>query len=166
MRLKITSWGEVLLDKREVNALMRSAGNDVKTKTARLIAQSSGGGRLYRIPGGKRYRASAAGEAPARRTGALYASLKNYVLKRTVGFAVRARAFYALMLESGARGGGNPGTRGVRRTGQRRRARGIYTQRVMEARPFLDRVMAREAPDIDRRVRLALSQALKWKETN
>jgi hypothetical protein len=169
LRMKVTSWGEVLLDTREVNALMRSAGNDVKNKTARLIARSSGGGRNYQMPGGgSRYRASSAGDPPVRRTGTLRSSLKSYVLKAKVGFAVRAREFYALFLESGAKGGGNPGTRGVAlnpRTGRRRRARGIYTRRVLAPRPFLDRVMAQEAPELDRRVRLALTQALKWKQT-
>lgn len=167
LKLTVTSWGEVMLDTREVNNLMRSAGNDVRQKTRRLIARSEGGGRTYDVQGG-RYRASAPGAPPARRTGALQASLKTYVLKQTVGFAVRAREYYALFLEAGAKGGGNPGARGAAvnaRTGARKRARGIYTRRVLEPRPFLDKVMAQEAPNIERRVREALTKALKWKET-
>lgn len=166
--MRITSWGGVMLDQREVNALMRSAGNDVRTKTQRLISKSDGGGRSYPLPGGARYRASSPGSPPARRTGALRTSLKTYVLKQTTGFAVRARAFYALFLEAGAKGGGNPGGRGAginARTGRRKRARGVYTRRVLEPRPFLDAVMTAEAPNIERRVREALSKALKWKET-
>ena len=166
--MTVTSWGEVLLDKREVNNLMRSAGNDVRSKTQRLINQTDGGGRSYLGATGTRYRASSPGSPPARRSGALRTSLKTYVLKQTTGFAVRAREFYALFLEAGAKGGGNPGTRGGflnPRTGRRKRAKGIYTQRVMEPRPFLDRVMAQEEPNIERRVRAALTQALKWKQT-
>jgi hypothetical protein len=166
--MTVTSWGEVTLDKREVNNLMRSAGNDVRSKTMRLINQTDGGGRSYFAPGGARYRASSPGNAPVRRTGALRTSLKTYVLKRTTGFAVRAREFYALFLEAGAKGGGNPGRRAARlnpRTGRAKRARGMFTKRVLEPRPFLDRVMAQEEPNIERRVRQALTQAMKWKQT-
>lgn len=168
LKLTVTSWGEVMLDKREVNNLMRSAGNDVKNKTARLINQSDGGGRSYFAPGGAHYRASSPGSPPVRRTGMLRGSLKTYVLKQSTGFAVRAREYYALFLEAGAKGGGNPGTRGGAlnpRTGRRKRARGMYTKRVMEPRPFLDRVMAQEAPALERRVREALTKAMKWKQT-
>lgn len=168
LKLTVSSWGEVMLDTREVNNLMRSAGNDVRNKTQRLINQTDGGGRSYFAPGGTRYRASSPGSPPVRRSGALRASLKTYVLKRTTGFAVRAREFYALFLEAGAKGGGNSGARGGvlnPRTGRRKRARGIYTRRVMEPRPFLDRVMAQEEPNIERRVRQALTQAMKWKQT-
>jgi hypothetical protein len=82
---------------------------------------------------------------------------------------VRARQFYALFLETGARGGGNPGARAVkpvnRRTGRHMRAKGVYTARVLEPRPFLDKVMQQQAPELDRRVRKALDESLTWKET-
>jgi hypothetical protein len=106
-----------------------------------------------------------------RASGALRASLKTYVYKTGEGFAVRARQFYALFLETGAQGGGNPyGGRPAasaewRARTKRHRARGRYTQRVLEARPFLDRVMKREEPEIERRLRVALEQALTWKQT-
>jgi hypothetical protein len=35
----------------------------------------------------------------------------------------------------------------------------------LEPRPFLDLVMAREANELDRRVRAALEHALTWKQT-
>lgn len=168
LKLTVTSWGVVMLDKREVNNLMRSAGNDVRSKTMRLINRTDGGGRPYTAPNGTHYRASAPGGAPVRRTGTLRGSLKTYVLKTKTGFAVRAREFYSLFLEAGAKGGGNPGTRGAKlnpRTGRAKRARGIYKRRVLEPRPFLDRVMQQEEPNIERRVRAALTQALKWKQT-
>jgi len=168
LKLTVTNWGGVALDKRELAKLMRAAGNDIRSKTARLINASNGGGRTYFGPAG-RYRASAPGSPPVRVSGDLRSSLKTYVFKSAEGFAVRARQFYALFLETGAKGGGNPGARAVkpinRRTGRHMRAKGVYTKRVLEPRPFLDRVMAQEGPNIERRVRLALTQAMKWKQT-
>ena len=168
LKLTVTSWGSVALDKREMTKLMRAAGNDVKNKAGRLINQSQGSGRSYFGPAG-RYRASAPGFPPVRVSGDLRSSLKTFVFRSGEGFAVRARQFYALFLESGARGGGNPGARAVkpvnRRTGRHMRAKGVYTSRVLEPRPFLDRVMRQEAPNLDRRVRKALESGLTWKET-
>jgi hypothetical protein len=168
LKLTVTHWGEVVLDKRELRKLMRAAGNDVKNKTGRLINQSDGGGRSY-FAAGRRYRASAPGAPPVRVSGDLRSSLRTYVFKSAEGFAVRARQFYALFLEVGARGGGNPGSRAVkpinRRTGRRMRAKGVYTARVLEPRPFLDRVMAQEAGELNRRVGAALQNGLTWKET-
>jgi len=170
LKLTVTHWGQVALDKKPMRALMRAAGNDVKNKTGRLINASDGGGRVYRLPSrAGTYRASTAGNPPVKAAGRLRASLKTYVFKSAEGFAVRAREFYALFLEVGARGGGNPGSRAVRpinrSTGRRMRARGVYTTRVLEPRPFLDRVMDQEAPEITRRLRTAFARALTWKET-
>lgn len=173
LKLTVTSWGEVHLDKREMTKLMRAAGNEVKSKTARLINKSDGGGRLTHYRGDRTgaYRASTPGEPPVRASGTLRASLKVYPYRSGEGFAVRARQFYALFLESGARGGGNPfgGRRAAsaawRAQARRQRARGRYTTRVLEPRPFLDRVMTEEAPEISRRMRDAFDHALTWKET-
>lgn len=168
LRVTISSWGQVQIDKREMSKLMRAAGNDIKNQTARLINKSEGGGRLTHYHGkGGTYHASAPGEPPVRASGALRASLKTYVFKSGEGFAVRARQFYALFLEAGAKGGGNPGRRGVvnPRTGRRKRARGVYTSRVLEPRPFLDRVMDERAPELEHRMRAAFDQALTWKQT-
>ena len=164
LKLTITNWGGVALDKRELAKLMRAAGNDIRGKTARLINQSNGGGRQYGS-----HRASSPGSPPARVSGDLRASLKTFVFKSGEGFAVRARQFYALFLEAGAKGGGNPGRSAARpvnrRTGRHMRAKGVYTTRVLDPRPFLDRVMAQNAAELDRRVRKALENALTWKET-
>jgi hypothetical protein len=176
LKLTVTHWGNVALDKRELRKLMRAAGNGVRSKTARLIKAGEGGGRSYPAhaatpyrPAAPAYRASAPGQPPAAPTGSLRGSLRTYVYKTGEGFAVRARQFYALFLEAGAKGGGNPGTRAVkpvnRRTGRHMRAKGVYTRRVLEPRPFLDRVMTQEAPELERRVRTALDHALTWKET-
>ena len=169
LKLTVTSWGVVALDKRELAKVMRGAGNDIRTKTARLINKSTGEGRGYYGPAG-RYRASSPGSPPVRVSGDLRSSLKTYVFKSGEGFAVRARAFYSLFLEVGAFGGGSSGgrrrehrklTASVR--AQRAKARG--ERREMQPRPFLDRVMEQEAPELDRRVRKALEGGLTWKET-
>jgi hypothetical protein len=166
LKIAIRNWGEVHLDKRELKNLMRSAGNDVASKTRRLISRQDGSGRTYSIAG-NRHQASAPGEPPTQITGKLRGSLKTYVYKDGSGFAVRERQFYSLFLEAGARGGGNPGGHRAARAQARRhaRARNIYTQRVLLPRPHLDVVMAQEEKQLQSRVRRAFDQGLKWKET-
>jgi hypothetical protein len=178
LKLTVTHWGEIALDKRELRKLMRAAGNDVKNKTGRLINQSNGGGRNYPKhgptqyrPAAPAYRASAPGQPPVAPTRALRGSLKTYVYKSGEGFAVRARQFYALFLEVGAYGG-KPGSRLLRKdrrslsaSARASRARGRGESRVMEPRPFLDRVMAQEAGELNRRIGAALQNGLTWKET-
>jgi len=178
LKLQVKHWGEITLDKREMKNLMRSAGNDVARKTRQLISAGSGGGRTYRGGGGSRYRgtyragtyrASAPGEPPVSVTGTLKGSLKTYVYPDGNGFAVRERAFYSLFLEVGARGGGNPGGRGGaaqrRAQARRHRARSVFTARVLDPRPHLDRVIEAETANLDRRVRAAFEQGVKWRET-
>lgn len=174
LKLTITSWGVVALDKKGLRALMRGAGNDIKSKTARLISRQSGGGRTYAGGGGAAYRgqyrpgpytASAPGEPPVAVSGSLKGSLRTYAYRDGDGFAVRARQFYALFLEVGAEGGGNPG-RGARRAQLRRqRRRSFHSRRSMAPRPFLDRVMAAEEKNLDQRVRKALEQGMTWRQT-
>jgi hypothetical protein len=171
--MTVSSWGDVMVDTREMKKLMRGAGNEVKSKTQSLINSTSGGGRVtrFRVAGTGTYRASMPGDPPVRSSGNLRASLHVYPFKTGEGFAVRARQFYALFLEAGARGGGNPfGGRAAaaaawRAQQRRKRARGSYTARILEPRPFLDRVMAQEAPKIEARMRDAIAHALTWKQT-
>jgi hypothetical protein len=169
LKISVSSWGEVLLDKREMTKLMRAAGNEVRSKTARLINASNGGGRLTAYRGDRHgtYHASQPGDPPVRASGALRASLRAYPFKSGEGFAVRARQFYALFLEAGAHGGGNPfgGRTQAAKGPRRKRARGRYNARVLEPRPFLDRVMQQEEPMIERRMRDAFEHGLTWKET-
>ena len=178
LKLSITSWGEVALDKRGLRALMRSAGGDIAAKDRRLLNATSGSGRVYRGGGGAAYRgayrpgpyqASAPGDAPVQVSGSLRKSVRVYPYKTGDGFAVRERQFYALFLEVGARGGGNPGRRqgaaASRAEARRHRARGIFTARVLQPRPHLDRIMKAEAANLDRRVRKALDDGLTWKQT-
>lgn len=169
LKLTITSWGTVLLDKRELKRVMASAAGMVRSKTASLVNQSQGGGRTYRGGGGGTYRggyrpgsyrASAPGEPPVRVSGTLRSSIKSYTYPSGEGFAVRERAFYALFLEAGAKGGGNPGK--GKRTGRHHG----YKARVLEPRPSLDRVMAQLGSEIERRVGAAMTNGLTWKETS
>lgn len=171
LKITVTNWGQIALDKRELKALMRAAGNDIKNKTARLIAATEGGGRFYHYrkkPG--TYHASTPGNPPVLASGDLRSSLKVYPYPSGEGFAVRARAKYATSLEAGAYGG----TRG---SGKRREHRKLAPSvrmaralargetRVLEARPFLSRVMDEQAAELDRRVRAAMTSALKWRGT-
>jgi hypothetical protein len=153
LKMQITHWGTVALDRRELRAVMGAAGRDVARKTAALIAQAGGAGRLYYGGGGGayrggyrpgQYRASAPGQPPARVTGTLRSSLKVYTYRNGGGFAVRERAFYSLFLEAGARGRG---------------------RRVLDPRPHLDRVMKQEEAELNRRIRAALLHGLKWRQT-
>lgn len=172
LKVTVNSWGEVALDKREMKKVMRAAGNEIKSKTARLINSTSGGGQVYHYRSKQgTYVASTPGNPPVRASGALRSSLRTYPYPSGEGFAVRAGKYYALFLEAGAKGGGNPygrsggGASGEHSARKRKRRKGQYTTRVLEPRPFLDRVMAQEAPEIDRRVKQAMSQALTWKQT-
>jgi hypothetical protein len=178
LKLEVTSWGVVMLDKKQVRAVMRAAGNDIRSKTARLVNKTQGSGRQYYGGGGAayrgeyrpgRYRASAPGSPPVRVSGTLRGSLKTYLYPSGEGFAVRERIFYALWQETGASGGGNPGKRALlpinRRTGKRKRAKGVYTRRVLAPRPAIASVIASEAANLNRRVEAALLQGMTWKQT-
>jgi hypothetical protein len=86
LKLTVTNWGEVALDKRQMKNLMRSAANDIKNKTSRLVSQTTGSGRTYRGGGGSAYRgayrpgpyrASAPGDAPVMVSGTLRQSCER-----------------------------------------------------------------------------------------
>jgi hypothetical protein len=169
LKLTVTNWGHVALDKRELKKLMRAAGNSIRSETSKLINKSAGSGRFYRGMGGSgryrggykpgmAYRASAPGQPPVRVTGTLRASLKTFVYPSGEGFAVRERSFYALFLEAGAQGGG-PGTKRSRRD-QRNTG-----SRVLEPRPSLDLVLSRSAASLNARVEKAMTAGLTWKQT-
>lgn len=171
LKMQITSWGVVALDKRELNKVMRAAGNDIKSKTRRVLSQTSGSGRLYRGGGGAKYRgvykaghyrASAPGEPPVTVTGTLRNSLTVRTFKDGAGFSVREKAYYALPLEAGAQGGGK--TKG-RAQARRHRRRSAPTGRVLQPRPSLDKVMAQEAGELNRRLGAAFAQGLTWRQT-
>jgi hypothetical protein len=166
LQLRITSWGQIELDKLEMRAVMRAAGNEIKQKTQRLISNTAGSGRSYRGD----YRASAPGNPPILWSGALRSSLRTYAFRSGEGFAVREREFYALFLEAGAQGGG--GFRGgssrqryLARKRARRRGGAPTSRRILLKRPALNRVMDEEAPNLNRRIDAALKNGLKWRQT-
>jgi hypothetical protein len=144
---------------------LRIAGNEVARVARSKIRSATGGGRLYYGPGGSikyrpgtasmPYRASAPGQAPVSVTGTLAKHIKLRMSKKRSRDAVVLRAgdddnnaFYAKMLEVGAKGG-RPGQRNKRRRSQ------LYVSsgRVLAPRPFLSTALAERAPSI--RTRLA-----------
>lgn len=165
--------GRLELDKKLVRRSLVAAGREVARATKRLISQSSGGGRLYRGPGGSAakyrggytpgaYRASAPGQSPARVTGTLARDVTVKPFRSGEGVAIRDTAFYALFLEAGAHGGGSRGGRGIRNL-RRRGKRIAMTARVLEPRPFLSRVLGQREASIGKRIGEAINSGVKFR---
>ncbi|AOX16924.1 hypothetical protein [Kozakia baliensis] len=156
LQIEIPSYA-LEFSKKNLRKSLRIAGNEVARTARSEIRNSIGGGRLYYGPGGSiqyrggaasgRHRASSPGEAPANETGTLARSIKVVVLRNKDAIGVRDAAFYAKMLEAGAKGGA-PGRKNQRNRGQ------IYASggRVLEPRPFLSKALAERAPSIQRRL--------------
>lgn len=170
-RLKVTVPSVALVyDKKILKQTLRVAGQEVAATTRTLLRSTSGSGRTYRGPGGsaaayrggyvkKRYKASSPGQAPVRVTGTLAKSLKVYTFKNGEGVAVRERAFYALFLAKGAKGGG--GQKGTANKRSRGRLRALVGSRVLLARPSLETAMARQSAGLMSRVQAAASAGVK-----
>lgn len=162
--------GAVLVfEKKKLRATMRRAGSEVLA-VARKKLRGSPSGRIYYGIGGSaakyrggprkmRYQASAPGEAPAAPTGTLERSLKVLPFKSGEGVAIRARVFYALFLENGAKGGGRMRRGGVRVRGKA----GIGTARVLDARPFLTTALDERQNSIAARIRAAVVDDIAFK---
>lgn len=143
--------------KKNLRKSLRIAGNEVARTARREIRDSVGGGRLYYGPGGSiqyrggsstgKHRASSPGEAPSNMTGTLARSIKVVTLRNRDAIGVRDAAFYAKMLEAGAKGGA-PGRKNQRKRGK------IYATggRVLAPRPFLSKALAERAASISRRL--------------
>jgi len=145
---------------RDVRASLRKAG-----RTGAII---SARGR------GRKRRASAPGEPPARRTGLLARSIR--VVDRTkatnrrdvIGADVRASVPYSMALEYGRKAASVGSThrltvrqtRRGRRTVLRKRASVVARQGAMAARPFLGPARARQAEATTARLAAALREAL------
>ena len=169
LKLSVAGWGVVAVDKRELRKLMRAAGNDIRGKTSRPSISATAAARRHTVRG------TLCTSTPAHRRSASRAicgpALKTYVYKSAEGFAVRARQFYALFLETGAFGGAAPPCRLPRASplgrstvrAQRAKARG--ERREMEPRPFSIASWGERAPELNRRVGIALQNSLTWKET-
>jgi hypothetical protein len=165
--VRVTSAALVVNEKKRLRAAVRGAGAELMGVARKKIG-ASGSGRVYRGPGGSakyrggytrgKFQASSPGSAPAKATGFLRRSMKVYVFKSGEGVAVRARAFYALFLEKGAKGGGRHGSPGKKVRG----ARGIGKQRVLEARPFLTAALDDRGASIGQRLHDAIEQDIKF----
>lgn len=170
MAVKVTSAGLIVNTKKHLKRVMRQAGQEVAVLARSKIRRKAGGGRLY-----SGHRASAPGEPPTLLSGKLARSIVVRVFKSGEGVAIRAREFYALFLEKGAKGGGAvrggasytvksrvrklQGAGPLRQTASSKRR----SQRILEPRPFLDAALAEKAPSIGPRIRDAIVNGIEFK---
>ena len=173
LKIQVTSAGLVVNTKKQLRATMRKAGAEV-LQAARGKMAKAGAGRVYYGSGGSKFRsyqagrhqASSPGEPPTVNTGMLRRSGKVKPFKSGEGVVIRFRAYYALFLEAGARGGVNHGGhflfdkryKGARaNTKLRRSASGVYKSRVMAARPFLSTALSACEASLSRRISAAVN---------
>ena len=142
------------IDKKNLRRTLSAAGNEVAAAARALIRRSQGSGQLYSKPGGGTYQASAPGQSPVSRTGVLAASIKIKPSRSGEAVTVRDTAFYALMLEAGAKGGQGSGKAGVK--GKRNKRGNVSSPRILEPRPFLSVAAAQRETSIADRVRAAV----------
>lgn len=157
--IKLTSAGIMLYEKQNLKRLMRQVGAEIAAVTRAMIRRSQGGGRTYYLHGA-RYQASAPGNPPGNRTGALIRGVVVRPFRSGEGVAIRDRMFYALFLEVGAKGGG-----GRRKGGgsTRNRKGKPQTSRVLAPRPFLSLALESRRASIDARVKAAVLQGIAFK---
>jgi hypothetical protein len=150
------------LDKTLLRKTLRAAGAEVAAVARTAIRRSRGTGAIYSKPGGGTYQASAPGEAPVSRTGALARSFKV----RAAGpnaVTVKAAIFYAGFLETGAKGGQGSGKAGVKgKRNKRGRNASVSSGRVLASRPFLATALANREASIADRVRAAVIDGVKF----
>lgn len=123
----------------EVDKITRDIGRQVVSRGYRAVNEirnaelevlnGKGGGRTYKKPGGGTYVASAPGQPPARRSGALRLNWTSRVVGGASGGGsvsivpeLQSNTFYAIYLEKGTR--------------------------KMAARPFVDRIAQKALPAI------------------
>ena len=166
LQVKVSS-ATIVYEKKALRKVLRQAGAEVASEARSLVRKSVGGGRLYRGPGGKRYRtggkggayrASASGQPPVSVTGTLARSIKVRPYRSGEGVAVRDAAFYALFLEKGAQGGG--------RIKERRGRSKNATGRVLQPRPFLTAALARKQGGLPGRIRQAVLGGLNLRKVS
>ena len=89
------------LTRRGIRQAFFKIGDDLVCHARDLIRKPPKTGRLYRLPGRKkRHRASAPGQAPANRTGALAKSL-DYQIRGNYEMEFGSKSEYAEFLENG-----------------------------------------------------------------
>lgn len=145
-------------EKKRLRATIRAAGNEIAGVTRRLIRAGGKSGRVYSKPGGGTYRASAPGQAPANRTGALSGNVKVFVGRGGAEVTVREMVGYAWILEHGRNS--------PLRKQFRRRVKGgpllpVPTALPLLPRPSITRALAERAASI--KVRIEQSVALDMK---
>lgn len=151
LRVKVTSAGLVVNSKRNLRAVMRKAGAEVAAAARAKI----GGGKGPSLPG-QAPNAKNKGHDPKY---SLKRSIKVSVFKNGEGVAVRARAFYAVMLEGGAKGGGG------RVKGRRNKRGKVSTQRMLLPRPFLTTALSERTGSLGQRIRDAIVNDIEFRRS-
>lgn len=163
LRIKVTSAGIVVNGKRNLRALMRKAGNEVAQAARRKI----GGGKGPSLPG-QSPNAKNKGHDPKY---SLKRSIKVYPFKDGEGVAIRARAFYSVMLEGGAKGGGNVSDAKYRmklfRSGRRYQTKSTKARstRILLPRPFLTTALAERTGSLGERIRDAIVNDIAFRKS-
>lgn len=135
--IKLTVNGTLLeLNKGPLRQELRHIGRDVQRRTQALI-RSGGSGRGYGA-----HTASTPGSAPASRTGNLARLIRVRLTQGGTAVRIVDDAWYAVALESGAKGTGGTG-RGV-----------------IEPRPYLSQVLQAMEPEIATRIIRAVEQGI------
>lgn len=161
MRIRVDTGYLLTLDKKAAKQTYRRAAAEILATARQKIRKGGGTGRRYYLGGGGQYVASAPGQSPVSLTGALRRSGKASAFKSGTGFAVRFSAFYAVMLEEGARGGA--GTR-LGKSGSVRNRRGVAAgSRVLEPRPFLTSALEERAASIEGRIKDAIMNGIEFR---
>jgi hypothetical protein len=147
LKVQVTSAGLIVNTKKQLRSVMRKAGAEVAAAARSKIG--TGG-------------PSQPGQPPnVRNAGhdkvSLKRSIKVFPFKSGEGVAIRATAFYAKMLEGGAKGGG--------RKGKRNRRGKPSTQRVLLPRPFLSTALAEREASLGQRIRDAIVSDIAFKRT-
>ncbi len=161
VRIRVDTGYLLTWDKKAAKQTYRRAAAELLAAARQKIRKGSGTGRRYYLDGGGRYVASAPGQPPASLTGALRRSGKASAFKSGAGFAVRFAAFYAVMLEGGARGG--IGSR-LGKAGSVRNRRGVVAgSRVLEPRPFLTAALQERGQSIESRIKDAIMDGIEFR---
>ena len=148
-----------VFDKKALRKTFRQTGAEIAALAKRKIRQSGTGLRRPRsLPGGP----------PASLTGTLIRSIRVIAFKSGEGVAVRATAFYAVMLEGGAQGGeGSNSGRGKKNAYQKRgrvRSRvSVVGRRVLLPRPFLSTALDEREASLGKRVQDAITVGVAFK---
>lgn len=147
-------------DKALLRRTLRAAGVEIASTARAMIRRNQGSGAIYSLGNGGKYRASAPGQAPVSRTGALANSIKVKPSKSGEAVTIRDTMFYALFLETGAQGGSGSGRKGVK--GKRNKRGGVSSVRVLAPRPFLSLAAEQRETSIADRVRTAVTGGIKF----